>query len=606
MCSIRLICIGVVALAALSVPPLHAHVGPHPSVHDTVASILDRLGQTLSEQELKALTPAAVLERLTPSERQALANEHLTFRVRVPVVVTVLRDTSLTGDPFWLAERGFHASGLTVVRDPLQFEAWTREFPAGEIGLGVNSIQGGGEHYLVLVRPAQPGAEVEIDNLYPGQLRVGDFVPGVKPYADRTETLTNLPPALVGQKIIRTLRGRRDDGRLLRVFRWTEHPSSRRADHVVLTWSGPPQTTQTIQWRTSPQTTWGYVAFGKRADLRQPHPKKSTRVKARTELLTDPRLVNDARVHRHTIELTGLEPGTAYVYSVGDGSRSGWSEWAEFTTAPAAARPFSFVYLGDAQNGLDRWGSLVQRCFRERPDAAFYLMAGDLVNRGNERDDWDSLFANAQGVFDRRTLVPVLGNHECQGGHPRMYLQQFALPRNGPPGIEAERAYAFEYSNALFVILDSNLAPTNQVAWLEEQLGSSRATWKFVSYHHPAYSSSPGRDNAAVRAAWVPLFDRHQVDLVLQGHDHAYLRTHPMRGGERVDSPAEGTTYVVSVSGTKMYAQKEHDYTAVGLTKTSTYQVLDIQVSGDRLVYRAYDADGQLRDQFVIEKRLSR
>jgi len=29
---------------------------------------------------------------------------------------------------------------------------------------------------------------------------------------------------------------------------------------------------------------------------------------------------------------------------------------------------------------------------------------------------------------------------------------------------------------------------------------------------------------------------------------------------------------------------------------------LDIQVSGDRLVFRAYDIDGKLRDELVIEK----
>ncbi|HMO66694.1 MAG TPA: metallophosphoesterase family protein, partial [Verrucomicrobiota bacterium] len=307
-------------------------------------------------------------------------------------------------------------------------------------------------------------------------------------------------------------------------------------------------------------------------------------------------------VPRYTVELTGLEPGTTYLYSVGDGARDGWTEYAEFTTAPAGAVPFSFVYLGDAQNGLGRWGTLLRNCFRHRPDAAFYLMAGDLVDRGNQRDDWDSFFHNAAGVFDRRQLVPVIGNHENQGGHPTLYLRQFALPGNGPAGLEPGRAYAFEYSNALFVILDSNLPPAGQAEWLDQQLGASRATWKFVTYHHPAYASAPGRDNVAVRDLWTPVFDRHQVDLALQGHDHAYLRTYPLRGGERVASPRDGTVYVVSVSGTKMYPQVARPYTEVGFTNLPTYQVLDLQISGNRLVYRAYDTDGGLRDQLVIEK----
>jgi hypothetical protein len=100
----------------------------------------------------------------------------------------------------------------------------------------------------------------------------------------------------------------------------------------------------------------------------------------------------------------------------------------------------------------------------------------------------------------------------------------------------------------------------------------------------------------------VPLFDRYHVDLVLQGHDHAYLRTYPLHAGRRVATPAQGTVYLVSVSGTKFYPQASHDYTELGLTNVATWQVLDIQISGDRLVYRAIDGDGAVRDRFVIEK----
>ena len=90
--------------------------------------------------------------------------------------------------------------------------------------------------------------------------------------------------------------------------------------------------------------------------------------------------------------------------------------------------------------------------------------------------------------------------------------------------------------------------------------------------------------------------------MALQGHDHAYLRTYPMKGGKAVNSPKDGTVYVVSVSGTKMYEQDAQDYIEFGMTNTATYQVLDIQISGDRLVYRAYDIDGGRRDELIIEK----
>ena len=101
---------------------------------------------------------------------------------------------------------------------------------------------------------------------------------------------------------------------------------------------------------------------------------------------------------------------------------------------------------------------------------------------------------------------------------------------------------------------------------------------------------------------WTPLFDKYHVDLALQGHDHAYLRTYPMKDKKRVGSAAEGTIYLVSVSGTKFYEQGKHDYTEFGMTNVATYQLLDITIEEDRLVYKAYDIDGKVRDEFVIEK----
>ena len=75
-----------------------------------------------------------------------------------------------------------------------------------------------------------------------------------------------------------------------------------------------------------------------------------------------------------------------------------------------------------------------------------------------------------------------------------------------------------------------------------------------------------------------------------------------MHGGIRAPSAKEGTYYVISVSGTKYYEQKPHDYAEAAFRDVSTYQVLDIGTSPDRLTYRAYDRDGKVRDEFVIEK----
>lgn len=592
--------------AALAIPAV-AHVKDQPSVHDTLASAIERFRETQPPEKIVTMDLEDVIDALTEEEKDILGSNYLSFRVNVPVMVSVFREVRLGEDPFWLDRREFEKTDLKAKVDGREFDVWEKTFPAGRVGLGVNSLTGHGEHYFVGIQPEDGEAKVEITEIYPGQHKTGVLEKKAQPYFDDDAEIEELPEELSGQILLQGSDDNRRQAQLVDIFRFTRYPATPEPDQVVLTWSDDPKTTQAIQWRTSTDTQTGVVEFQKKSDFSSFHPKTPMRVAADTKPLEVPTLVNDPVVHRHSAVLTGLEPDTTYVYSVGSGSQDDWTELSEFTTAPDASDvPFSFVYMGDAQNGLDRWGSLIKQAFLRRPDAAFWVMAGDLVNRGAERDDWDLFFHNSANIYDRRQLVPALGNHEYHGGGPRLYLEQFTLPTNGPDTIDPEKAYSFSYSNAFFVVLDSNLPPETQTEWLDAELSASDATWKFVVYHHPSYSSGPRRDNPEIRKLWGDIFDKHHVDVALQGHDHAYLRTYPMKAGNRVESPAEGTIYIVSVSGTKFYDQAPHDYTEFGMTNTSTYQVLDILIFGDKLIYKAHDLDGNVLDEFTIEKNNKR
>lgn len=381
--------------------------------------------------------------------------------------------------------------------------------------------------------------------------------------------------------------------------RTTRFPATEQPDQVCLSWSADPRTSQAIQWRTSTSVADGLVEY------REKGVENATveRVPATRFLLEDPLLVNNPKVNRFTVELYGLKPGTTYEYRVGAKGETLWNDWSEFTTAPDSPVPFRFVYMGDPQKGLDEWGKLLQIADQSTEKEAFYVIAGDLVNSGSSRDEWDEFFAGAGPVFGRYPIVPTLGNHDYdKDEQPQMYLDTFALLENGPKGFPKERAYSFTYGNALFVVLDTNISAQDQTEWLEKTLRESKETWKFAIYHHPAYPSSPNRDGEPVLSQWTPLFDKYHVDMALQGHDHAYLRTFPMKGGKKVDSAKEGTYYVITVSGTKFYKQGQYDYAEVAFPDTMTYQTIDIDLNPDRLTYRAYDFDGKMRDEIVIQK----
>ncbi|MEE9405555.1 MAG: hypothetical protein V3V20_11740, partial [Algisphaera sp.] len=58
---------------------------------------------------------------------------------------------------------------------------------------------------------------------------------------------------------------------------------------------------------------------------------------------------------------------------------------------------------------------------------------------------------------------------------------------------------------------------------------------RFAAYHVPAYPAHRPYEthhSASARTHWVPLFEEHQIDAVFEHHDHAYKRTHLLRGDQ--------------------------------------------------------------------------
>jgi Purple acid Phosphatase, N-terminal domain/Calcineurin-like phosphoesterase len=110
--------------------------------------------------------------------------------------------------------------------------------------------------------------------------------------------------------------------------------------------------------------------------------------------------------------------------------------------------------------------------------------------------------------------------------------------------VEADNAAVPDYSGA---------TPNLQTQWLERTLAEARRNpdvdMIVVFMHQCAMSTSlPGNgSDLGIRRAWLPLFDRYEVDLVLSGHEHDYERTYPVRGYDpgkhgTVVSPNPGQT----------------------------------------------------------------
>lgn len=136
-------------------------------------------------------------------------------------------------------------------------------------------------------------------------------------------------------------------------------------------------------------------------------------------------------------------------------------------------------------------------------------------------------------------MLACIGNHEVDG-HYGKTRQEAPFFYGFFDGLFSETGYAtLDFGGYLsLVLLDTqHTTPVagEQTAWLETTLAEREDfPCVFVYNHVPAYPSH--RDfgdgiNASIRKHWVPLFERYNVDAVMEHHDHTYKRTHPLLNG---------------------------------------------------------------------------
>ncbi|MEM6767690.1 MAG: metallophosphoesterase family protein [Bacteroidota bacterium] len=400
-------------------------------------------------------------------------------------------------------------------------------------------------------------------------------------------------------------------------FAHTWHLPSLHPDHIMLNLTEDPSTSMSVTWRTNVEVLKGYAEIA----LATAAPKfwrNATTLKAHTQSMNAMSVRGAQTISNyHSVTFTQLLPDTLYAYRVGDGRI--WSEWIQFRTAPQEEKPFSFLYVGDAQNYvLELWSRLIREGYRKAPDASFIIHAGDLINNAHYERQWHEWFQAGGFIHSMLPSMPTPGNHEyapytaeSQRVLSIQWPYQFTLPDNGPEEL-AETTYFVDYQNTRLVSLNTNVMKEEQVSWLDSVLTANTKKWTIVTFHHPLFSGSSGRNNQELRDLWKPIFDKHKVDLILQGHDHTYARGRAVKPELNLTAGMNkrdysGTVYVVSVSGGKMYdlmpngwedfEEAERDR---GAENTQLFQV--ISIDGDKLSFEAYTATGQLYDAFDLVK----
>jgi predicted phosphodiesterase len=308
----------------------------------------------------------------------------------------------------------------------------------------------------------------------------------------------------------------------------------------------------------------------------------------------------------HEVTLSDLKPGTAYLYQVETKGAGGelTGPLLTFQTAVGPDDAFSFVLIGDTQKNPKVTHRIATLAWQRRPNFVVHL--GDVVDNGPDKREWvHELFGPCKELFGRVPVYPCIGNHEKNHEH---YYRYFALPA-------PEYYYRYRYGNADFFSLDTNkrVGPrSEQYRWLDAELAKSDAKWKFVYHHHPAYTSDDddyGNTWKGVRSKegdpnvrqLVALYEKHNVDMVFNGHIHVYERTWPIRSG-KVDRD-RGVLYVTSGGGGGQLENFAPVPTWFKAQCRSDYHFCYVTIHGGRLSFKAFDHQGMLFDTFEREKK---
>ncbi|MBQ6022628.1 MAG: metallophosphoesterase family protein [Clostridia bacterium] len=330
----------------------------------------------------------------------------------------------------------------------------------------------------------------------------------------------------------------------------------------------------------------------------------------------------------HQAAATDLAPGTAYTYRVGDAAKDLWSDACSFVTDDKDGS-FSFITIADVQASSDENFAHAARTMRAAvdtlPDAEFIVNLGDYVN-DNTNDEWDWYFNNFAFANDKITHVPVAGNHDgniTNKLNTFCFRNTFCLDRSDNESLEGVY-YSFDYGNAHFAVLNTNdMYPMSQAQknWLVNDMSNSTATWKILLMHRSLYSAGKNinkPDTIVMRDVLLPLIDQLDIDMVLSGHDHMYMRTAQVYGDKRVEnvtyvtetfhgeettfaSDPEGTVYIIpSTAGTKRYVVNGnaidpiHDVAEVEFsTRDRGGCFATVEIEDGRLLYKAYLVDDE-------------
>ncbi|AMY08249.1 Calcineurin-like phosphoesterase [Luteitalea pratensis] len=270
----------------------------------------------------------------------------------------------------------------------------------------------------------------------------------------------------------------------------------------------------------------------------------------------------------------------------------------DWLALPANASSVKFAVIGDGGRGWPPQYDVAQRMagYHQRFAFPLVLMVGDNIYEGPASpEDYRQKFEEPYRALREAGVrfQAVLGNHDDPA-------QRFYAGFN----MDGQRFYSFEPSGpplarlrdlVRIFALDSTNVDATQLAWLDRELGRSRALWKLCILHHPLYTAGRyERTGLLMRWHLESILITHGVHAVFSGHEHFYQRS----------TPQQGIVYFITGAAGSLRTGDASSGPTVARAFDRDYSFMLCEIVDDKLYFQSITRAGVTVDAGVVRLML--
>ena len=217
-------------------------------------------------------------------------------------------------------------------------------------------------------------------------------------------------------------------------------------------------------------------------------------------------------------------------------------------------------------------------------------------------EDWLELTEK----LDNTKVFPALGNHEAAIKFSYTHRDWLS-----PYGI-TNSYYSISNEFMKIIVIDTELLDNHnfvkfnmQKQFIINELKDNPADFEIILMHRPMYSDSPQKVTYEYRNELQPIFDEYDVELVIAGHDHKYVRYPTISYDDQPSS--NGQVYITVGTGGHslyplLYGDELEGNTSADFRFAKEAGILRLEINNNTATGQFITNSNEIIDEFVISK----